>query len=222
MSWFSRDTFEFFHDLEQNNDRDWFAQNKKRYEASVKNPMLELAAEMIERIGKIQPISMLPKDAVFRIHRDTRFSKDKSPYKTNAGMLISKGGKGDHATPGLYFHIDAQGMGVASGCYMLETDQLRAVREHIIGNLDEFQRLLDGAPFKERFGSIQGEKNKVLPAELRDAASKQPLLFNKQFYYWAQYGQEEALRDDLPEFLMQHLEAAQPMNAFFESALAQS
>lgn len=220
MAWFTADAIAFLAELELNNDREWFAKNKKRYEASLKNPMLEFAAEMIERMREVDPeITMLPKNAVFRIHRDTRFSKDKSPYKTNAGMAITRGEKTDPGVPGLYFHLDARCMAVASGCYFLEPPQIKAVRGHIASNLEAFDSLLNDAKFKKAFGTVVGEKNKILPPEFREAAARQPLLFNKQYYYWAEHKPEEALREDLPEFVMQHIRSCQKMNRFLTESL---
>ena len=218
VAWFSNETLDFFGELELNNDRDWFAKHKKHYEKFVKEPMELFAAEMIERMKQINPeISMQPKDAVFRIYRDTRFSKDKTPYKTNAGISIARGGK-THASTGVYFHLDAHKMGIASGRYFLEPPQLAAIRSHIAKNLDEFEKLLADKDFKERFGTVAGEKNKILPADLREAAAKQPLLFNKQFYYWAEHDGANALRDDLADFVMLHVRAAVPMNTFLSEA----
>jgi uncharacterized protein (TIGR02453 family) len=220
MAWFTKDAIDFFTELEQNNEKEWFEKNKKRYEAFVKKPTEAFAAEMIGRMQEIDPqIDMLPKNAVFRIYRDTRFSKDKAPYKTNAGMAISRGGKTNPGSPGLYFHFDARCMAVASGCYFLEPPQLLAVRNHIAANLGEFQRLLDDPEFKARFGTIVGEKNKILPQELRESAVKQPLIFNKQFYYWAEHPADQVEREDLPEFIMEHIRAAQPMNRFLRAAI---
>ncbi|MFY9233458.1 MAG: DUF2461 domain-containing protein [Fimbriimonadaceae bacterium] len=220
MPWFTPDTIAFLQDLSENNDRDWFHANKKRYEASVKGPVLEFAAEMIERMRTIDPeITMLPKNAVFRIHRDTRFSQDKSPYKTNIGLVVTRGAKHDPGLPGLYFHLDGKSMAVASGCYFLLPEQIKAIRRLIVANAAEFDNLLNDNEFKAKFGMMAGEKNKILPPEFREAAAKQPLLFNKQFFYWAEHKPEEALRDDLPEFVMSHIRAAQPMNAFLSRAL---
>jgi len=215
MRWFTQDTIDFFRELELNNQRDWFEANKKRYEANVKKPMEAFADVMIERMKEILPdIQTTGKQAVFRIYRDTRFSKDKTPYKTNAGLHINAGGKGDHASPGLYFHIDPRCMGVASGLYSLEPAVLRNVREYLAENADEFERQLANKDFQKHFGGIKGEVNKVLPAELKEAAARQPLIFNKQFYYWAEYEAEDALREDLPDFLMSHMRACRAMNEF--------
>ncbi|HSI72459.1 MAG TPA: DUF2461 domain-containing protein, partial [Fimbriimonas sp.] len=108
MAWFTSDAIDFFAELEKNNNKEWFEANRKRYETSVKKPMLEFAAEMIERMRSVEPeITMLPRNAVFRLHRDTRFSKDKTPYKTNAGLVITRGEKHNPGAPGLYFHFDS-------------------------------------------------------------------------------------------------------------------
>lgn len=221
MAWFTQDAIDFFVELEQNNERPWFEANKKRYEASVKEPMEAFAAEIIARMNALDPrVTMLPKQAVFRIYRDIRFSKDKTPYKTNAGISVSSGGKAEHSKSGVYFHLDARSAGVASGRYMLEPAEIHAVRSHIASNLEEFADLLNDPDFKSIFNTIIGEKNKVLPTEFREAAAIQPLLFNKQFYYWAEYAPTEALREDLPDFVMHHLKAATPMNKFLAQTTA--
>ena len=220
MGWFTNDTFNFFAELEFNNDREWFENNRKRYESAVKGPMTAFAAEMIPRMQELDPgIDTVASKAVFRIHRDTRFSKDKRPYKTNAGMVIARGGRHEPGVSGLYFHLDARRMAVASGLYFLEPAQLRAVRAHIVGHPDEFASLLADPEFVKYFREMAGEKNKILPEEFRAAAAAQPLLFNKQFFYWAEYDTEDAKRDDLPEFVMGHMRAAYPMNRFLGVAL---
>lgn len=220
MPWFEQDAIEFFRELELNNNKEWFEKNKKRYESSVKKPMEVFADHMIGRMKEILPdIDMTGKQAVFRIYKDVRFSKDKTPYKTNAGMHINSGGKGNLASPGLYFHIDARTMGIASGCYQLEPPALRKMRDYLAANLDRFQDELNDQEFRKHFGGIKGEVNKVLPPELKEAGSKQPLLFNKQFYYWAEHEAEEALRADLDDYLMAHMSACKGMNDFLKNGL---
>lgn len=220
MPWFIQDTIDFFRELELNNNKEWFEKNKKRYEANVKKPMEAFADHMIERMREILPdIEMTGKKAVFRIYKDVRFSKDKTPYKTNAGIHINSAGKGDLGTPGLYFHIDPRVMGIASGCYQLEPPALRKMREYLAANPEEFQRQLEDKDFVKFFGGIKGEVNKVLPPDLKEAAAKQPLIFNKQFYYWAEHEAEEALREDLDEYLMAHMRACRRMNEFLVKGL---
>lgn len=220
MNLLTQDSIDFFRELELNNNREWFNANKKRYEASVKKPMEVLAEQLIQRMKQLDPeISMLPKDALFRIHRDTRFSKDKTPYKDHAGMLITSKGKQEFSTPGLYVHLGTRSFGVASGCYHLSTEQLKHMRSHLVANAGELQTLLSEESFRKKFGEIKGEKNKVLPPEFKEAAKELPLLFNKQFYYWAEHEAEEALREDLVDFIMEHMVVCKPLNDFLVKGL---
>jgi len=219
MAWFSPDILDFFAELELNNDRSWFEANKKRYESSVKRPMENFAGGVIERMQAIDPaINMTPKDAVFRIYRDVRFSKDKSPYKTNAGLYVSSSGRDHHGRPGIYFHVDARQMGIASGFYQPQPAHVKAIRLLIASQPDEFNRLVTDSLFQSRFGTIAGEKGKILPAELKAAAEAQPLIFNKQFYYWAEFDGMEVQRDDLLDLIIDHYHAAMPMNNFLLQA----
>ena len=220
MPWFTQDAIEFFRELELNNNKPWFEANKKRYEASVKKPMEAFVARVIERMRELDPqIVMQPKDAIFRIYKDVRFSTDKTPYKTNAGAVISRGGRKDHSTPGIYFHFDPRRLGVASGYYAVDPEMLKKFRSFLASNLEEFEQQLNDPVFAKTFKGIEGEKNKILPPELREAAAKQPYLYNKQFYYWAEHDVEEVLRDDLEELLIGHYRAAQSMNEFLGRAL---
>ncbi|HMS55382.1 MAG TPA: DUF2461 domain-containing protein [Fimbriimonadaceae bacterium] len=221
MSWFTQDAFDFFSELEKSNTKEWFEANKKRYEASVKKPMLTFIEEMIGRMLELDPdVVTDPKKCMMRQHRDTRFSKDKSPYKICASMIISNGGKGDHATPGLYFSLLSDRVYVASGTYELETEQLRKVRQHIVDNEAEFVRLVNDPSFVSKFGEIIGEKNKMLPPEFREVGARVPLLFNKQFFYSAELKPAQVVSDQtLPDTVMDLMRAATPLNRFFARAL---
>jgi uncharacterized protein (TIGR02453 family) len=219
MVWFEKDTLEFLRELQQNNNRKWFEANRPRYEGFVRQPMLRFAAEMIARMREVDPmISMHPEQALFQPSRDTRLSYDKSPYKTHAGLLIARTGPGSFAHPGLYIQLAGNSFGVASGFHALEPAQTFAIRRHIAANPDEFSKHLAQRRFHQLFITIRGETNRLLPPELREAAEKQPLLYNKQFYYWAEHEPERALRGDLPDFIMDHLKACAPMNEFLMGA----
>lgn len=220
MAWLSEDALDFLRELELNNNREWFEANKKRYESSVKKPMEALAADLITRMRELDPeINMEPKKALFRIHRDTRFSKDKSPYKTNAALAISSSSK-DFSRPGLYLNLEPSLIAFGSGVYMPTPEQLKSLRHHIAKNHKEQEELAAEASFQKHFGEIKGEKNKKLPPEFAEAAKDIPLLFNKQFYFWREYDAEEALRDDLPEFAMAHIRSAWPLNDFLMRGLS--
>lgn len=223
MSYFTSDFLSFFADLRENNERDWFKAQKKRYEQAVKKPFEQFVSALIERMQIEDPeLVVTPKDCIFRIYRDTRFSKDKTPYKLHASAAINRGGKKDHSEPGIYLQASDESFGIFSGNYRPDTKNLRAIREEIVSNMEEFQALLDDKNFKAKFGTIQGEKNKRLPKEFMEAAEQQPLLFNKQFYYAHEMDAETLLQDNLVELVMEYYHASRPMGAFLSRVVPEN
>lgn len=219
MAYFAQDAIDFFRELELNNEKPWFEANKRRYEASVKRPLESFVGDLIDALKRFDPaIAMTPKEAIFRIYKDVRFSKDKTPYKTNAGAAISRGGRKAFDVPGIYFHFDARVLAVASGYYQLEPEKIALMRRHIMRNSAELEQHLADPEFQQRFGSIAGEKNKILPPEFKEAAARQPYLFNKQFYYWGESDVRELLKDDIVEHVLSYYHAASPMNTFLGRA----
>lgn len=164
-------------------------------------------------------IHLQVKDAVFRISRDTRFRKDAPPYKTDFGFVINREGKHAPGRPGLYVKFDAETLSIAGGHYFLLPDQLLAIRHWIADNLDEFDRLVSDSEFVALYGEVIGQRSKVLPADLKAAAQRQPLLYNKQFFFFKQYPSSELLRDDLSDFIMEHVEVGWPLSSFLSQAL---
>ena len=109
---------DFFQELEHNNYREWFNTNKKRFEKDVKAPFEDLTEEVIHLMQKIDPeITVTPRECVFRIYRDVRFSKNKEPYKTHMAAVVTRGGRKDMTWPGLYYQINHHGVSVAGGCW---------------------------------------------------------------------------------------------------------
>lgn len=214
------DFLQFLYDLSQNNNRDWFEKNKKRYEASVKKPFEETVAAVIERIRAFEPdFAAAPKDCIFRIYRDTRFSADKTPYKNHVGAILTSHGRKNMEQPGYYLHIEFGNLMLGGGAYFLEKEPLRKVRTAIAQNPEAFRALVSDKNFAEKFGELKGEKNKVLPPEFKEAAKSEPLLANKQFYFMAELDPENALRADLPDFVATYFKAGKPLNDFFRKAL---
>lgn len=220
MSYFSADFMKFMRGLAKNNDREWFKGHKDDFERHVKEPFAEFVGEMIHRIQAVDPAVVLePKDAIFRIHRDTRFGKDKTPYKTNVSAVITRTGRKDLQYPSIYLQLGAQELGIAGGAHSPDKENLLAIRRAIQADAAGFKRITGAKRFKELCGELQGDKNKILPPEFKGDADRIPWLANKQFYYWASYPGSEALRDDLPEFVMKHYRASQPLNAFLKKAI---
>ncbi|MEM9884291.1 MAG: DUF2461 domain-containing protein [Bacteroidota bacterium] len=222
MAYFSEDFNQFFSDLRKNNDREWFNAHKKRYEKVVKEPFKAFIAALIEQARVIDPnILITPKDAIFRIYRDTRFSKDKTPYKLHASAVVSSGGRKDTTTPGIYIQISDEAYGLYSGIYQANSKQLYRIREHIAANLNEFEQLLRDPDFVEKFGGeIHGDKNKRIPKEFMPVAEQQPLMYNKAFYFFNELPPTTILKENLDEITIQHFQAARPLSVFFQEALA--
>ncbi len=218
---FTVDFIDFFKELSQNNNKKWFDQNRNRYEGSVKTPFHSFVERMIKKIQADDPeVKITPRESIFRINRDLRFSKDKTPYKTQMSALISRTGKKDKGFPGIFFSMDAANIMIYGGAHSIEKDRLYSIRKYISKHLDTFSKLLADRVFKDKYGRIHGDKNKRIPAEFNEAAEKQPLLFNKAFYYHAKLDVKLILDPSLVDIFMDYYLAAKPMRQFLISAVS--
>jgi uncharacterized protein (TIGR02453 family) len=214
--------FDFFAELAQNNDRDWFLSQKKRYESVAKEPFLAVLEKIIASLADTEPdLSLIPtKQMLFRINRDVRFSKDKRPYKEHLSASIGRFGTKDKLYPGHYLQLSAGSSFIAGGAYFFEEKEtLLRVRRFIADNAEQFSDLINDDNFKQKWGVLKGEKNKRMPEEFKDALEKQPLIANTQFYWSANIDSKIALRPDLVDILRGYFEAAQPLNAFLREAI---
>ncbi|MEL6638436.1 MAG: DUF2461 domain-containing protein [Bacteroidota bacterium] len=220
MAYFDADFIQFFKELEANNNRDWFQANKKRYEARVKKPFASFVAELIDQLQPLDPRMLItPKDAIFRIYRDVRFSPDKAPYKNHVSANLSPGGRKDMLRPGIYLQFNHQSAAVYSGLYRLQAKEVQKVREHIAANLETFDELVSDADFVETFGRVQGEKNKRIPKEFRDLEAQQPLIANKSFFYSIEWEPQSLLAEDLVERVLESYRVARPLAQFLETGV---
>jgi uncharacterized protein (TIGR02453 family) len=219
MAWFTSDFNRFFKELAANNNKDWFDGQRKRYETSVKKPFEGFVAEIIARVSKVGPkLDLSPKDAIFRIHRDVRFSKDKTPYKLHCSAIVSPGGRKDHSTPGMYLELGPEKVAIYGGRYLPEKEELQAIREHIMAHAKQFRALCAQKDFVRLFGTLQGERHKLLPPPFKAAAEAEPLLYLKQYYYMASQPAKLVANDSLADVVMQHYAAMAPMNKFLGGA----
>ncbi|MEO0470637.1 MAG: DUF2461 domain-containing protein [Bacteroidota bacterium] len=223
MAYFTQDYLDFFANLSANNHREWFQANKKRYENSVKKPFAAFVDALIERVqGEDDPeIRITPKEAIFRINRDIRFSKDKTPYKNHMSAVVSRGGRKEMTRPGLYVQLNHENLQIYGGLYMLDKQQLYRVRTYIMDHLPTFEKLLTASPFSEKFDGLHGEKNKRLPKEFQEAAEEQALLYNKSFYHFVHLPATHIPQDDLIDVIMDYHLAASPMRNFLTEALGE-
>jgi uncharacterized protein (TIGR02453 family) len=185
MTKISPETLSFLSDLKLNNNRDWFNDNKPRYEIAKTefegfvDSLIRAIAEFDSAIGH-----HTAKECIFRIYRDVRFSHDKSPYKTHFGAFISafKAKSEIHSFAGYYVHIEPSGGSfLAGGAYVPQGPWLKSIREEINYNGDELISIVNNAPFKEYFGAIEGEKLKTTPKDYPADHPHIELLKHKSF-----------------------------------------
>ena len=156
-SYFSKETFRFLDDLAQNNDRAWFAANKVRYEAHVREPALALIADFAPRLARISRHFAATPRSLYRLQRDTRFSKDKSPYKSHAGIHFRHERAKDAHAPGFYLHLEPGSVFAGVGIWHPEPDALRRIREHIVARPDAWKRASRAKAFTAEF-ELAGER----------------------------------------------------------------
>ena len=159
-------------------------------------------------------IELEPKDCIFRINRDIRFSKDKTPYKLHASAAISKNGRKDMDNAGIYIQLDPEYTHLYSGFYYPSKEKLYQIRTNIASKPKQFEALKNDSTFKAVYGEILGDKNKVLPKEFKEAAQQEPLIYNKAFYYVNRLEPETALKTNLLQTVMDHYKAAHSLNKF--------
>lgn len=224
MSFFTEDYLHFFIELASNNHKTWFDENRKRYENSVKKPFYAFTQHLINQLALKDKafVDLQSKDCVFRINRDIRFSKDKTPYKLMCSAVVAPNGKKSKAVNGIYFELSPEHVRAYGGIYEIDKEDLETVREGIAANVHEFRAIYNAPSFKNTFGEILGEKNKVLPAHIKEAAKEEALIFNKQWYFYAEFPAEQVLSPNLDELLLDCYKAGKPLESFFNQFIQRS
>jgi len=204
-------------ELAANNNKDWFDGNRKRYEDFVKKPFAEFVTKVIAEVAKTDSRynDLTASECIFRINRDIRFSKDKTPYKLFMSAVIAPNGRKSDSVHGIYFELSPEAVRVFGGIYEIDKERLLLLREGIAENLDAFQKIISAKQFVDTFGEIKGEKNKILPAELKEVAGKQPLIYNKQFYVLTEYPASLITSDNFIDTLMHCYKTIAPLEQFF-------
>lgn len=215
MTYFTKDSIDFFLELEKNNSKEWFDLNRKRYENFVRKPMIKLVEDVIEEMQEYDPEFIVdPKKCLGRINRDIRFSKDKTPYNTHFFAQITRGTK-QNPFPGIAFRLGAHDFGIMAGYYQPSKSKLAEIRDNITQNITTLQELKTDQKFIEKFGSIQGETYKRIPLELQATFEQEPLIANKNFYYSTEKDSSFTLSSNLKMEIVEHWLAAKPLNEFF-------
>ena len=155
--------FSFLKELKKNNEKIWFAKNKPRYD-EIRLDFETVVSEIITAMAVSEPElkNLSPKDCVFRIYKDIRFSKDKTPYKTNMGAHIVRGGR-KSGMAGYYIHIEPGNCFIGGGMYMPPAPILKQIRNEIHYNLESFEKIITDKDFKKFFKEITGSRTTVMP-----------------------------------------------------------
>jgi uncharacterized protein (TIGR02453 family) len=158
--------FAFFRELQKNNNRDWFQANKKRYEAHVREPLLQFITDFGIRLAEISPHYVADArrsgGSLFRIYRYIRFSKDKTPYKTAAGIQFRhESGKDVHA-PGFYLHLEPDNVFAGAGIWQPDTQTLTKIRDALVENQSRWQQIISEQAFKSTY-RLEGDSLKRPP-----------------------------------------------------------
>ena len=219
MTCFPKETFGFLKDLKKNNDREWFAANKKRYEEQLKDPALRVIAAFAPELKKISPHFTATPRSLFRIYRDTRFAKDKSPYKTHIGLHFRHDRAKDVHAPGYYLHIEPAGVFLGVGIWHPESRPLRAIREHIVEDPAGWKRASRAKAFASTF-ELAGDRLKRPP---KDFDPEHPLIEDlkwKDYIGIAERPDSFVTDGELHKALAKMFKAGTPFMRFLCEALA--
>jgi uncharacterized protein (TIGR02453 family) len=182
ISSFPRQSLAFLRALKRNNRREWFQPRKDQFEADVRAPMLAIVARLGDDLRSIAPeIVVDPKTAVYRIYRDTRFSENKTPYKTHVAAVFPWRGLAKHEGAGLYFHVSPDEVWIGGGMYSPQTAQIHAVREHIAGNVRRLRAIVESPAFRRHVGALDGERLQRVPRGFPQDHAAAEFLKYRQF-----------------------------------------
>ncbi len=213
-------TLNFLMDLRANNSREWFEDNKKRYEES--RAIVEtLLADIIQKFGKTEDLGDVePKDCIFRIYRDVRFSKDKTPYKTNIGCVIGAEGRKSEGRS-YYLHIEPlDESAVGAGAWNPSPEQLKAIRLNIAENPKALEKIVGAKNFKTFFKTLAGDRVKTSPKGFDASHPAIEFLKYKQFMGWTNFSDEELLKDDFADQVVERFKALIPLETYLQSIYA--
>ncbi|MEZ4838812.1 DUF2461 domain-containing protein [Flavobacterium sp.] len=217
-----KEALQFIEDLKNNNNKEWFHENKKRYE-TFKKEYQNLIAEILQEMKPLDTAlaNLEVKNCTFRINRDIRFSKDKSPYKSNMGIWLSTN-RNLKNSPGYYIHFEKGCSFIAGGLYCPESEELKKVRKEIAFFYEDLEKISSNAAFKKEFGAFDRDDANVLKKAPKDYDPNHPAI---EFLKLKSFTATQKIKDDLfldtdfAKKIAQKLIALKPLNDFLNRAL---
>jgi len=215
---FPKELFLFFEALKQNNSKDWFSENKPQYEQFVVAPMLDFIEQIGPRLNGISPyFEAIPKKSggsMFRIYRDVRFAKDKTPYKEHAACQFRhEAGKDAHA-PGFYVHLSPESIRVGGGIWLPPSDKLLMIRQRIVDKPQKWSTVIEDNDIKQYFGGVAGEGLIRPPRGFKDNAPHLIDLKRKSFFLMRDFPVAAACHESFIDDVAETFAAATPLMAF--------
>ncbi len=212
---------DFFRKLKKNNKREWFQPRKQIFDESVQAPMLELVDALNAQVARFAPDHVVePKKSIYRIYRDTRFSNDKTPYKTHIAANFPRHGLGKHDGAGYYFSVGADEIEVAAGVYMPGPPQLLAIRTHIAENHKEFVKFACNKSLVAMMGDMHGDPMTRVPKGFAcDHPAEEYLKCRRWVFYSTDMNPQVATTKNLLPELTKRFKALAPFVDFLNKPL---
>jgi len=215
-----KETIDFLKKIKKNNSKEWFETNRGSY-LSAKENYLGFVAEVLNKLKSIDTTlqDIQPKNCVFRINRDVRFSANKDPYKTNFGASFSKGGK-KVSCAGYYFHLEPSACFIGGGYWMPLAEDLNKIRQEIDYNFEEFTKIINSKTFVSAFGTLDTKEKLVRPPKGYEKDNPAiELLKLKNFIVIASIEDNELLDEKLIPKVVSHFKAMKPLVDFLNRAI---
>ncbi len=214
-----KEIFKFLLDLKENNNREWFKANKARYD-KLKKQFGEFTDKLITEISKIDSgvAGLTSKDCIFRIYKDVRFSKDKTPYKTHFGAYMAVGGR-KSISAGYYLHYQPGDAFAGGGVHSPDSKTLNAIRTAIYNNPKAFKKIIEAHDFTKTFKELTGAKLKTFPRDFPRDFEFIDLIRFKEYLAIKPLSDDDLLANDLKSRLMEIFKVQKPFNEYINNAL---
>lgn len=217
-----KSTLAFLKKLKKNNDREWMEGHRKEYEAA-KEDFEQVVNDILQMLGKEDGrfLALKPRDCIFRLHRDVRFSKNKNPFKTNFGAAFSPGGKKDPAGR-YYIHVEPGSSFAGGGIWMPDPEALRRIRQEIDYRFEDFKKIVEKPSFRKRFGELDpADALKKVPKGYEADNPAAEYLKLKHFVTGQALSDEDLCAKNLILSVQGCFAELKPMLAFLGEALAE-
>lgn len=217
---FTPKSIAFLRSLKRNNDREWFRARREQYDTHLRAPMEALIARLATDFRAFAPELVATPKCIYRIYRDTRFSDDKSPLKTNIAASFPWRGLARHQGAGLYIEVAPQWVWVGGGMYAPETAQLAAVREHIAANYKRLRAIVESPGFRRTVGALEGDTLQRVPRGFPSDHPAADLLRHRQFLAAREFPATFAHAPDFYAGVLEVFRQVAPLVRFLNEPLA--